>query len=275
MDLLRKARDLEAKLTSRLDRSVGDLVQSGAREPLEIIHAIVEAVQEQIQSSGRGRRVFPFNTIEVTILAASRDVRARFEAVVADGPPLRDRIAARLRAAGCQVDDLEVSIHFDTKPRRGWTSTDFHLELSRETRAIAPAPAPVKTIRIELTVVNGTAERRSYTFAPAPRIDLGRCSEVRDSQHRLIRTNNVAFVERGGDANQTVSRRHAHLSYEESSNHIRLHDDGSEHGTSIIRHGRTVPVPRGARGVRIDSGDEIVLGAARLRVKLVSGEHGD
>jgi hypothetical protein len=28
-----------------------------------------------------------------------------------------------------------------------------------------------------------------------------------------------------------------------------------------------VPVPRGARGVRLFSGDEIVLGEARLRVK--------
>jgi hypothetical protein len=269
MDLLRKARDLEAKLTSKFDRSVGDLVQSGVREPLEIVHAIVEAVQEQIQSSGRGRRVFPFNSIAVTILAPARDARARFEAVVADGPPLRDRIAARLRAAGCQIDDLDVSIQFETKPRRGWTSADFHLEFSREARAPEPEPAPARTVRIELTVVNGTAERRSYALAPAPRIDLGRCTEVRDSQHRLIRTNHVAFVERGGDANQTVSRRHAHLSYEDSSRHIRLHDDGSEHGTSIIRHGRTVPVPRGSRGVRIDSGDEIVLGDARLRVKLV------
>ena len=268
MDFLRKARDLEARITSRLDRSVGELVQSGAREPLEIVHAIVEAVQEQIQSSGRGRRVFPFNTVAVTILAPARDARARFEAVVADGPPLRDRIAARLRAAGCQVDDLEVSIQFESKPRRGWTSTDFHLEFSREARTPATAPAPSKTLRIELTVVHGTAERRSYALAPAPRIDLGRCTEVRDSQHRLIRTNQVAFVEHGGDVNQTVSRRHAHLSCEDSGG-VRLHDDGSEHGTSIIRHGRTVPVPRGSRGVRLESGDELVLGGARLKVKLV------
>jgi hypothetical protein len=46
-----------------------------------------------------------------------------------------------------------------------------------------------------------------------------------------------------------------------------LHDDGSEHGTGIVREGRTVPVPRGARGVRLFSGDEIVLGEARVRVR--------
>src|SRR5262245_5306921 len=118
MDFLRKARDLEARITGKLDRSVGEFVQSGARGPLEIVHAIVEAVQEQIQPSGRGRRVFPFNTIAVTILAPSRDGRARFEAVVADGPPLRDRIAARLQSAGCQIEALDVAVHFEAKARR-------------------------------------------------------------------------------------------------------------------------------------------------------------
>jgi hypothetical protein len=270
MDLLRKARDLEARITGRLDRSVGELVQSGAREPLEIVHAIVETVQEQIQPSGRGRRVFPFNAIAVTILAPSRDARARLEAVVADGPPLRDRIAARLQSAGCLLEDLNVTVHFEAKPRRGWTSTDFHLGFAREVRPEAPAPPPPpKPARLELTVVSGTAEQGTYNLEPSPRIDLGRGTEVRDDRHRLIRTNQVAFVERSGDVNQTVSRRHAHLSYDPGSHTFRLHDDGSEHGTSIVRNGRTVPVPRGSRGVRVAGGDVIVLGDARLRVELV------
>ena len=91
--------------------------------------------------------------------------------------------------------------------------------------------------------------------------------EVRDSGHRLIRTNHVAFVEGSGDVNQSVSRRHAYISYEPHSRGFRLHDDGSEHGTGIVRNGRTVAVPRGSRGVRLHSADEIVLGEARLRVK--------
>ncbi len=271
MDFLRKARDLEAKIAGKFDRTMGDLVQSGSREPLEIVHAIVEAVLEEIQSSGRGRRVFPFNSIALTILAPSRDARARFEAVIADGPPLGDRILARLRSAGCPSDDLDVNVTYETKPRRGWRTPDFHVEFARIEKATAPAPVAVESrpLRVELSVVHGTAERRTYALAAADRIDLGRCPEVRDSQHRLIRTNHVAFVERAGDANQTVSRRHAHLSYEPSSRQFRLHDDGSEHGTSIVRNGRTVAVPRGTRGVRVDTGDEIVLGDARLKVRIV------
>ena len=82
-----------------------------------------------------------------------------------------------------------------------------------------------------------------------------------------LRTNHVAFLERLGVANQTVSRRHVHILYEPDGRGFCVLDDGSEHGTGIIRHGRTLAVPRGARGVRLESGDEIVLGEARVRVR--------
>jgi hypothetical protein len=270
MTLLQKARELESKLTSTLDRTVGGFVRSGAREPIEIVHAIVETAGQEIQSSGRGRRVFPFNAIAVTLLAPSRDVRARFQAVFGDGPSLRDRIAAHLRAAGCPVaaSDLDVSITYEPRARKTWRSPEFDIEFARVEKAEPPAPTPDPAPpRIEITVLAGTAERRTYALPASARIDLGRCAEVRDSQNRLLRTNHVAFVEGPAGVNQTISRRHAHISYDARAGSFRLHDDGSAHGTGIVRQGRTLPVPRGTRGVRIEPGDEIALGEARLKVK--------
>jgi hypothetical protein len=272
MYFLRKARDLEAKLAGTLDRTVGGLVRSGSREPLEIVHAILDAAQEEVQSSGRGRRVFPFNAITLTILAPSRDARARFEAVFADGPPLGERIVAHLGSAGCHMDKvgLDVVVHYDSRPRKHWRNPDFHVEFARVATLERRFPkGDSATPRVEVTVLNGTAERRTYALAASMRIDIGRCAQVRDSRHRLIRTNHVAFLERTGDVNQSVSRRHAHISYEPRSRCFRLHDDGSEHGTSIVRHGRSLAVPRGTRGVRLESADEIVLGDARVRVRFV------
>ena len=78
----------------------------------------------------------------------------------------------------------------------------------------------------------------------------------------------VVFVEGSAAVNQTVSRRHAHIAVEPSGV-CRLHDDRSEHGTGIIRGGRTIPVPAGSRGVRLRSGDEIALGEARVRIRIV------
>jgi pSer/pThr/pTyr-binding forkhead associated (FHA) protein len=120
--------------------------------------------------------------------------------------------------------------------------------------------------RVDVAVLKGTAERRNYSFA-STRIEIGRCSEVRDSGHRLIRTNHIAFTEAAADANLTVSRQHAHIACDAATGHVRLYDDGSSDGTGIVRDGRTVPVPRGSRGVRLRSGDEIALGEARLRIR--------
>jgi predicted component of type VI protein secretion system len=117
--------------------------------------------------------------------------------------------------------------------------------------------------------LKGSAEHRAYAFS-AGRIDIGRRAEVVDQRQRLIRTNHVAFLEEGPDANRSVSRRHAHIAYSDPDRCYRIWDDRSAHGTSIVREGRTIKVPAGARGTKLESGDEVALGHARLRVTIES-----
>jgi FHA domain-containing protein len=273
MDLLGKARSLESRIAGTLDRAAKDLVRSGPREPLEIVHAILDAVDREVQPAGRGRRVFPFNRIELSVAAPSRETRGRLEAVLAGDPPLRGRILERLRTAGCAVADVVVAIDYADHADDSWRTPDFDLRFARvdETQRQKLAH-DVRPPRVEAAVLRGVAERRSYSLVVGARIDIGRGSEVRDSGHRLIRTNHVAFTEGSDEANQTVSRQHAHIACDPRTGHLRLHDDGSGHGTGIVRDGRTVPVPRGSRGVRLRSGDEIVLGAARLRIRFSADE---
>jgi FHA domain len=267
MDLLGKARRLESTIARRFDRAARDAVGAGMCEPLEIVHLVVEAVEHEIQPGGRGTRVFPFNSITLSVLASSREGRARFEAVLAGDPSLRDRIVERLRSKSCPIDDLTLDVAYVARAPKDWRHPQFNLAFARVTRAPAgDARRDPAFARIDLTVVRGTAERKTYSFA-AKRIDLGRCPEVRDTRNRLIRTNHVAFVEGSGEVNQSVSRRHAHLEYEPTSGGYRLRDDGSVHGTSVIRNGSTVAVPPGSLGVRLRSGDELVLGEARLRIR--------
>jgi FHA domain len=265
MDIKRKIQQLEARIGSTFDRKVSELVQARTREPLEIVHAVVDRAAREVQSSGRGRRVFPFTALTLTVAAASRDERARLEAVFNADPPLGARILQRLRSDGCAMETLDVTVQFVPRAQKHWEQPQYHVEFVRSAEP-APASESAAQGRIELTVVNGAAQKRTFVLGGV-RIDLGRCAEVRDSRHRLIRTNHVAFAEQPDDVNRSVSRRHAHISYDAHSEQFRLHDDGSEHGTGIVREGRTVPVPRGARGVRLFSGDEIVLGEARLRVR--------
>ncbi len=62
------------------------------------------------------------------------------------------------------------------------------------------------------------------------------------------------------EANRSVSRKHAHIAYSRESREYRVRDDGSARGTAVLRQGQTIRVPQGSRGIRLESGDEIVLG---------------
>lgn len=263
MDILAKARRLESKLARTIDRAAQQWSKSGPRGPLEVLHGILEAVGERIEPAGRGAQVFPFNKIKAIVVALSPDARTRFSSVL-DGPPtLQERIGTMLRDAGCDVPSLQVRVVYVTQGDPSWTSPEFHVDFGRGP-VQEPPPAPAAIHEITLTIVNGTADKPAYALT-LDRINLGRCAEVRDHRNRLLRTNHVAFADGAGAINETVSRAHAHIDCGPRGE-CRLFDDRSSHGTSIVRNGKTIGVPAGSRGVRLQSGDHIVLGEARLRI---------
>jgi hypothetical protein len=267
MDVLGKARRLESAIAVRLDRIAKGLVRSRTREPLEIVCAILEAVEQRIEPTGRGARVFPFNRIEISVVAQSLEARGRLDAVFGGGTPLQTKVLDRLRSAGCSPIDVVIEVRYVDAAEASWNVPEFDLQFARiprpetDRRDLDSDPA-----LIEIRAVVGVMERWSLSLA-APRIDIGRGAEVRDDRNRLIRTNHVVFTEGEGGVNETVSRAHAHIAYESPIGRFRLHDDGSEHGTGIIRGGQTISVLRGTRGVRLQPDDEVVLGEARVRVK--------
>ena len=275
MNILHKVRRLEAGMTRAVERAAREWSRSGAQEPLEVAQGIVDVVAARLEPAARGRYVFPFNRIHVSIVAPSKDDRARFAAVLESEPTLKDRITTRLRDAGCD-SDVQIAVAYVPRPGADWSASEFHVDFTRGAPAAAPqpaAPAPLPVAasprELTITVVNGTAEQATYVFA-LPRVNLGRCAEVRDTLSRLVRTNHVAFLD-AGSSNHSVSRRHAHIEFVEASRDYRIRDDRSAHGTSVVRKGRTVAVPAGSRGIRLESGDEIVLGEVRARVQ-ISGD---
>ena len=144
-------------------------------------------------------------------------------------------------------------------------SAEFHVDFSRGAVPEQAPSEPAVIREITLTVINGSAEQPVYALT-LERINIGRCTEVRDSRNRLLRTNHVAFSDGAGPINETVSRAHAHIDCDKIGEY-RLFDDRSAHGTSIVRNGKTIGVPAGSRGVRLLSGDAVVLGEARLSIR--------
>jgi FHA domain len=269
MDILGKAKKLERKIARSLDAAVVEFVGGSEPAPLEIVQAVLDRAEQQIQEAGRGVRLFPFNRVKVIVVAppGAKAARARF-AAVADGPPsLGERLRARLQSAGCRAVDVAVEVSYAAKAGPQWESPIFHVEFDRAPVAAAPGVTASPMPRLKLTVVAGKALPRTQIFS-GTRIDIGRRAEVLDAKQRVVRTNHVAFEE-GPDENRSVSRRHAHLTYHPGTGDYRLQDDRSVHGTSILRGGRTIAVPAGSRGVRVESGDEIIVGQARLKVTVL------
>ena len=275
MDILRKLRGLESRLARTVDAAAQKITQTGSREPLEILQAIVETVEKRIEPAARGKYVFPFNRIRICIAAGSRETRARLEAVFGSEPTFQDRIVQTLQAAGCEWTG-RIDTAYVERSEAHWTNSDFNIEFDRI--AIFPQLKPLADAAphtLKLTIVQGATEKQAYLFTTR-RINLGRCPEVRDHRNRLIRTNHVAFAESYGEPNlSSISRRHAHIEWTLDSGEYRLRDDRSAHGTSVLRNGMTIAVPSGPRGVRLQSGDEITLGEARLQVEIETRAGGE
>jgi hypothetical protein len=276
MDIVRKLRRLESRIAGSVNAAAQKMALSGPREPLEITHAILEAVEKRIEPAGRGKYIFPFNQIGICIAAAERETRARFEAVLDSNPSLQERIVQTLLAAGCESANLTVETTYADHPETQWTTSDFDIRFDRVRVAVISKPdtqTDQQGHTLKLTTVQGTTDNPIYSFTTS-RINLGRCPEVRDHRNRLIRTNHVAFGESAGESNLSVSRHHAHIDCTANAGEYRLCDDRSAHGTSVQRNGKTIAVPAGPRGIRLQTGDEITLGQARLLVEIEMGKMG-
>jgi hypothetical protein len=260
-------RALESRLADAVDRVTSTVLGPATPSPLELIDQAAEEVGRHVQPAGRGRYTFPFTDVCVTFASADAEMQARLDAICAGPPSLHDRVLQRLASTGCEGVAMEVRVAFTAEPGPGWTRPEFHIALSRRP-ATSSAPRPL-AIRVELVVTHGTADRGSYAFTSLP-IAIGRGAEVRDHRQNLIRINDVAFVEGGDEITQSVSRRHARIVADDTTSRPRVIDDNSARGTSIIRRGRGIVVPRGSRGLGLQSGDEIVVGQARISVTVVT-----
>jgi hypothetical protein len=269
--LLDSARQAESKLASSIEGRAERAVGAAASQPLEIVHAVVEAVAREIQPVGRGERAFPYNDLRITLLAPSERGRIALRAIVEGPVTLKQRILDRLTSAGCRPGDLDVTVAFASRRTAAWTSADFHLELRRLDRPARPMATEMP--RLELTVIAGTAGRTVYRCGPQG-LTLGRGVEVTDGRGHLVRTNQLAFLDSHDEVNETVSRLHAHIAYSATDGLFRVFDDGSARGTSVHRDGRGLRVPAGKRGTGLMTNDELVIGRARLRVKIIDGTAG-
>ena len=228
-------------------------------QPLEIRRAVVDAIEAKVEPVGAGRRVLPYNRLVVRLLAPENAEKPALAAAFAD---LEAKVRERLTEVRCELPArLDCKVMFVKKPAIDWADGQlFSVEYQRRVDGDAQRPTAVSpTVRV--LVMKGAATKKVFTFTD-PLILMGRTAEISDRSGR-VRRNHVAFL----DASSSVSRAHARLKYDVGRREFRLLDDGSARGTRVVRGATTILVPRrDPRGVRIQSGDEIQLGDACLRV---------
>jgi hypothetical protein len=228
-------------------------------QPLDIRAAVVDAVESRIAVLDIGRIVFPYNHIVVRLIAGPGRDKTLLDLAFAE---LELKVRERLRERRCEVPyALRTTVSIEDQPPSDWAPGQlFSIDCERADTQ-EPKSDPVWPLVI-LEVLKGSATQAAYSFQQST-ILIGRAVEALDTNGR-VRRNHVVF----DDRNATVSRAHATLKYDAAHARYRLVDDRSMRGTNIVRGGATIAVPRDARGVRIQSGDELHFGKAAVRVTI-------
>lgn len=251
----------EQNIRKRVENAFG---HGTAQTPLEVRRQILEQVESRIVLDTKGPQ-FPFGRIIVRLQPATEALRDVFDAAFLQDASLKTDIIEKLKdSLAAFPKDLDVEVEMRLTPEVQGTepSSPFQLEFVR------PAPAPKPEIPEALLVVlKGTAEQREYRLKKE-RILVGRLSEVLDREGRMVRKNDVVFLDNEDDINSTVGRAHARIWFDMERSDFCILDEASRYGTRIIRGGRSIDVPGNSRGIRLRPGDEIYFGQACLRYEL-------
>jgi hypothetical protein len=191
--------------------------------------------------------------------------------------------AAFLQEGSLKTGILELLKGVNTEPPK---PLEVIVELKRDLALSPEASSPRPLFQIEFikhdpsirkeapetsfVISKGSAEQATYTLKK-DRILIGRLQEVLDREGRVIRRNDVIFLDDGDDINSTVSRAHARIWFDFEKNDFFIMDEVSRLGTIVVREGRSIESPAGnPHGIRLRSGDAIYCGQACLRFELIA-----
>jgi hypothetical protein len=260
MGIWGKLQNAERNLRKRIRLACGE----ATRTPPDIRREILEQVKSRITAETG----FPYTKTIVWFQPPTEALRDVFEAAFLQEDSLKTKIVEMLKDANAQhPEPFEVIV-------------DFKRDLTPGSEA--PAPRPLfqiefikhdpsigkKVPETSFVISKGSAEQPSYELKKE-RILIGRLQEVLDREGRMIRMNDVIFLDNGEDINSTVDRAHARIWFDFEEDGFFIMDEVSHFGTIIMRDSRSIDVPAGnPRGIRLRSGDAIYCGQACLRFEI-------
>jgi hypothetical protein len=252
----------EQNIRQRVENTFG---QGAAQTPLEIRREILEQVESRIVVDIGGNQ-FPYGSVIVQLQPPTEALRNVFETAFLQDKSLQSDILTKLKSSQARYpSDIVIVVELLAIPDQGKVEDRplFRLDFIRPDPARKP-----EFPEMGLVVVKGSATQPEYRLKKE-RILIGRLEELLDREGRLLRRNDVVFLDSGEDVNATVGRAHAMISFDSDKREFFILDEGSRYGTRIVRGGRSIDVPgRNPRGIRLRSGDEIYVGQACLRFEI-------
>lgn len=268
-EFLDQTKQLAQSIATKVSQAINPPLAADAR-PLDLLHAIVEAIEARAQPVGGGRRELPDSHVKVKVLARDAAEERTIQVVLAGA---REKAAARLRELHCDVPAaFRVDVTYLRRRPASWAAEQpMAMEFEGEAQGSA-APAPANSPSgnpgqpaLVLTIVRGRATAASYTLRE-PAVRVGR-SEAPIDDRGHARHNHVAFTEEDDAHSRTVGRGHCEIRYDAQGATYRVFDERSANGTRIIRDGRVIEVPpQDPFGVAIRDGDVLEFGTAAARV---------
>jgi hypothetical protein len=274
MGILKKLKKTMGNAEEKLQHRF--LSKAASSKPLRIQREILDEIEDNIQLRNRTHPLFPSNTISIYVLAENDKHRDALEAVFFGDNSLEDQITSMLREADVRIrGKLEIEVKLVNEANDEWEHKYFHIDFPRTSRRENVPPQTLESFRARLNVTEGRAGRKSYFIRKSP-FYIGRLPEVTDTQGRIIRRNDLVFLDKGDELtddekniNNTVSRAHAQIRFDEKTSTFRLLADRGTGVTRLLRNGRIIKVPAlSSGGTKLQSGDEIYLGRARVSFQL-------
>jgi hypothetical protein len=260
-----KLQETEQKLIKRVEHAFG---QEKVQTPVDVRREILEEVESKI-SIGTSGKVFPFSKVMILLQPHTQSQHGAFKTAFVQNGSLKADILQKLKETHARCpDELEINVELrwdpDLDQTRDFSNPSFKLNF------LDPGPLGEQEVpEITLAVSKGAAEQPVYRMKKR-RILIGCSSEVLDREGRMVRKNDVVFLDNGDDINSTVSGIHTRIWFDFEKKGFRIMDEGSRYGTRIVREKRSIEVPGGNdRGIRLRSGDEIYCGLACLHFELM------
>lgn len=240
----------------------------GAEVPPELAEirlAALDRIREKSYRSG-GRKVFPYDLLRVRMQGVEESRRDLFA-----GKFFRQYIEQEVRNAlrdgGCRYPE---NLRVDVEVRVGLPQRDEQW-LVIETGSQEQAAGA----RVGKLVVREGAANAAEVKLDKARTNIGRVVDVY-REGGLFRRNDLAFAE-DTEINRSVSREHAHITFDRATGEYRLFNDRwyargekrpPECGTWIVRDGMSQEVHRDTRGTKLQPHDEVHFGRAVVTFEL-------